>query len=102
MSYGVEIYDTSGNKLIGVDSNLAQFFAFGTGSFLTNQTSVTVNVSGLINTSDFYILLARPDGSAIHRIGSTYSTSKSTGSFTVTRSGYTAAEDFVYTVIKTA
>lgn len=102
MSYGVEIYDTSGTKLIGVDSNLAQFFAFGTGTFVSNQTSDTITVTGLQNTSDFYILLAKEDGTPLFYVGATYSTSKSTNSFTVSRSGHTAAQDYVYTVIKTA
>lgn len=102
MSYGLEIYSTTGTKLIGADSNLAQFFAFGEGTFLTNQTSDTITVTGLQNNSDFHVLLAKPDGSALFYVGATYSVSKSTNSFTVSRSGHTAAQDYVYTVIKTA
>jgi hypothetical protein len=107
-TYGVQVYNSSGNVAFNTASNIATFYDGGSFT-ITNgsSTSPSISVTGLTNSSLFTILIVENNSGSFGFPARGHIT-KSNGSFTFQRiwfngNPYTVGNmNYLYTVVKTA
>ena len=100
MAYGIEIFNSSGTKIIELSSRVDRFVQAGT--LTTSGGTATVTVTGMANNDSWVVLRALNQGLSI---GSTVT--KTTNSFTLTQQSAvsgttdTTARTWNYWVVRT-
>ena len=108
-TYGLEIYNPSGTVAFRTTDNLGRYFASGTFTIANGSSSAVVSVSGITNSSLFTVLVVENNSNS-YGLTARGNITKSTGSFTFQRTGFTTppspitagTTNYYYTVIQTA
>jgi hypothetical protein len=84
-TFGVQVFNASGTKLLDVTDTLERFVQSGTVTVAMNNGTTDVTVSGMTNTDSWTVLIVPQN---TNNLGSLYSvrTAKGTNKFTVTNS----------------
>jgi len=101
--YGLKIRNSSGNVIYDTESRMARFVTSGTapssGTLSQNQ-SATVSVTGMLNTSDWNVVVLPTTGaSSSSYFGYTFTVAKATNQFTITNTSATA-NSYKYYIVK--
>ena len=107
-TYGIEVYTSSGNVAFTISDNIASFYDGGSFT-ITNgsSTSSSITVAGLTSSSLFEVFIVE-NNSGSFGFSPRGVVTKSNGSFTFQRQGFTGSPSttgtmsYLYTVIKTA
>lgn len=82
MSYGMEVYASSGTKIITIDSRVTRFVANGTTGSIANGSNTLVAVSGLANTDTWLVLVEPTTTTLLNQFN--FTVAKLTGQFRIT------------------
>jgi hypothetical protein len=93
MAYGIEIFNSSGVKVLELSNRVPRFVQNGTGTVAASSTS-TVSVTGMQN-NDSWNVFVYESGSGFAGLTVT----KNTGSFTITNT-YTFSRTYYYWVVR--
>ena len=63
--YGVEIFDTSGTKVLSITDRVNRFVANGSFTISAGDTSKTITVTGMTNTDKFQVFLTPAGGNSV-------------------------------------
>lgn len=98
MSYGLEIYNSSGNLIVGTTSDLLALASNGT---LTIPASgnIPVTVTGVTNTSQWVVLILSNNGGLVP-LNTSVSASKTTDTVTFSNSNTSNAADIRYLIMR--
>lgn len=97
MPYGLRVWDEDGNLTVDYSSKLPRFVATGTISSLAGgATSSNITVTGMTNTSDWFVFVWVTASSLIYPWTTV---NKNDNYFTVTN-GSTVAQTYAYAVLK--
>jgi len=102
-NYGLRIRNSSGNTIYDASSRMARYVTSGTapssGTLSQNQAA-TVSVTGMLNTSDWnVIVLPTTGGSSSSYFGYSFTVAKANNQFTITNTS-TVANSYKYYVVK--
>ena len=93
-AYGVEIFDTSGTKVLSITDRVNRFVANGSFTISSGDTSKDITVTGMTNTDKFQVFLTPTGGDSVFP-----SVSKSTNKFTCTIPQQASDTTFSYLVM---
>ena len=82
MAYGLEVYASSGTKVITVGSRVTRFVANGTTGSIANGSNTLVAISGLANNDTWLVLVEPSTTTLLNQFN--FTVAKLTGQFRIT------------------
>ena len=79
MAYGIEVFNSSGTKVLELSNRVARFVQTGNGQAVNASSSVNISVTGMQNNDSWDVIVMSETSGFI-----TFTISKNTGYFTVT------------------